>query len=196
MFSIKKDKIIYIVLFVISVIGIATGINYQKTVSNETIKLFKKSFEFGLYNFFFGESFFLIFFSLFFSLVKHFVVFSLAAFWWWTYPLIPLNLFGIGFKMGIVMSFVISILKINGLLEIIALLIIVFFIMFVAIIFCKNITDKRIKLNRYNKIDYTDIRFILISGICVLVLTLILIFLFFLSKYSGLKLYGLFTTFL
>ena len=196
MFLIKKDRAIYIVLFVISAIGIATGINYQKTVSNETIKILKKSFEFGMYDFLLGEEFFKIFFSVVLSVCKHFIVFSLGALWWGTYPLIPLNLFGIGFKMGIVLSFVISLLKFNGILEIVSLSIIVFFIILCAVIYCKNVTEKRIKWNRYKKIDLTDIRFITISAIGAILLSLILILLFFLSKNSGMKLYGLFATFL
>ncbi len=196
MFLIKKDKIIYIILFFISAVGIATGINYQKTVSNETIRILKKSFEFGLYNFLFAESFIKIFFSALYSFFKHFIVFSIGALWWGTYPLIPFNLFGICFKMGIVLSYVISILKTNGIFEIFTLLIIVFFIIIISIIFCKKITDKRLKISRYKKFDYMDIKFILSGFIGIFIASIVLIFFYFLSKNSGLKLYGLFTTFL
>ena len=196
MFLIKKDKAIYTILFLISVIGIATGMNYQKTISVETIKTLKKSFEFGLYNFFLGTDFLKIYFSMIFSLFKHFIIFSLGMFWWGIYPIVLLNLFGIGFKMGIVLSFVISLLKFNGIMEIISVFIIVFFIVFCAVIYCKNITDNRINMSRYKKIDYKNIKFIVLSASGVVILSFILNFLFFISKNSGLKLYGLFTTFL
>ena len=42
---------------------------------------------------------------------KHYVIFLIGGFNWATFALIPLNLFGLGFKMGVVLSFVAAILK-------------------------------------------------------------------------------------
>lgn len=196
MFLLKKDKLLYSVLFFVSLIGIATGINYQKTISVETIKSLKNSFEFGLYNFFFSKSFIEIGFSAFCSLFKHYVIFLIGGFNWATFTLIPLNLFGLGFKMGVVLSLVAAILKGNGIFEILFLLFFIFFIVFSVVIFCKNLIEKRIKINRFRKIDYSDIRLILISFFAFLTVFIILIFLLYFSKFINLKLYGIFTTFL
>ena len=47
----------------------------QKQLNDTTITVIKKSFEFGLYEIFYGEQFLKIFIDVFVSVLKHFIVF-------------------------------------------------------------------------------------------------------------------------
>ena len=195
MFSVKKDKIIFICLLFVSLIGIATGINYQKQLNDTTITVIKKSFEFGLYEIFYGEQFLKIFIDVFVSVLKHFIVFFIGGISWFSYSVIPLNLFGIGFKLGIVLSYVTSMLKLKGVFEFFVLIIILFLIIVIFNFFCMQITMHKIN-NSIKKNNYFDKEFIYKTFVIFGIMIISIIVIYFLVINIKLNLFGLFKTIL
>ena len=196
MFFAKKDKIIYIILTVLILIGISTGMNYQKNFDSKLIDSMKKTFEFGLFNFFGGDGFYQICFFMLLSFFKHFLVLSSGAISWITYPVMLLNLFGVGFKFGTVFYFLFSVLGLSGFVEIIIISVILIYIIFLFILYSKRLTDLRLKISLLKKIRYEDYRFLIISFFQGIFSMLVLFVLYVLLKNTSLKLYGLFKTFL
>lgn len=193
LFSIKKDKIVFVCFLFISLIGLSTGINYQKQLTNTSVEIIKKSFEFGLFGFFYGEKLFKIFVNIIISCLKHFFVFFVSGLSWFFYPVIPLNLFGICFKLGIVLSYITSILKIKGFFEISVLIFLLFFIIVLFSFLCTQITIQKIK-NSIQKINYIDKEFTYKNVLLLVLMIIGIIFIYFLGINIKFSLYGLFKT--
>ena len=196
MFKSQKEKIIFIILLFLSVIGVSTGINYQHFLANDTLNVAKKTFEFGMYYFFAGEKFIKIFLSVEFSFVKHFLIFSVGGIWWITYPFIPINLFCVGFKMGVAVSFIVSVLKIKGLASIIFLCLYTFFIIFVCTYYCFILTVKKRNSFKLKGITNIDLGFFTKAFLLNVLLSFGLGVFLLLFKILNLGLYGIFKTFL
>ncbi len=196
MFKNQKEKIVFIILLFVSVVGVSSGINYQHSLGNDTLSVAKKTFEFGMYYFFAGEKFIKIFLSVVFSFIRHFLIFSVGGILWITYPFIPINLFCVGFKMGVAVSFVVSILKINGFASIIFLCIYAFFIIFASTYYCFILSVKKMNSFKQKGITTMDLKFFTRAFLFNALLSFGLGIFLLLFKNLNLGLFGIFKTFL
>ncbi len=193
MFFRKKDRVYFVCFILIIFLGISVGINYQKIAGDNTLKIAKNCFEFGFYDYLCGSSYLKIFFSLLISFFKHFVIFSLGKIFLFFTPIIPINLFGITFKMGVVLSYIISIMRTNGFLEIIYMgmlcVIIIGSFMIYSLILLTDGGQKNVKVNM-------NIKSFFVCAMIIFVVCLFILFLMFLSDALSMKTYGILKTFL
>ncbi len=195
MFS-YKEKIKFAVFLLLGALGFATGINYSLSLSSDSISTIKGCFEFGIYPLLEGRNNIKIFFNAFLSSVKHYLLFLSGVFSWILFPLVPINLFCVCFKIGVSVEYIFSTIGIKGLLSNVFLFAYFLLIILVAVIFSYLIFNRRLSHIKQSKTDYQDILFIKNTAISLVVLIILQIAVLFCFKFTGSTLFGLLNTFL
>lgn len=188
------EKIKLCIFFLISAVGFTSGINFMFNLNG--IDSIKKCFEFGMYEFFQGQNYYIVFMTLLFSVLKHYIFMFICHIFWISFPFVPLNLFGLSFKMGVVASSVIKTLGFQGFFECVFVILIVIAVLFSASIFSYFLFNRRLYHSRYNKIDYTDIIFLKKSLIYAFVFCFFITIIYLFSNVFELNLHGFINTFL
>ena len=192
----RKERFKLLIFFLVASIGFFTGLNYFKNADIRIIQTAKGCFEFGLLQLLENENLFIIFCRILVSSIKYYFFMILGAFSWWLFGMIPANVFSLGFKQGVAVSFIVKLLGVKYFFD--CLLICLFsigvlvFFSFVSL----KIFNKRLHTFKYSKINNTDRTFLLNIMLMhiFLVVTVFLFFLFLLIFSS--HLYGLTQTFL
>lgn len=193
MFLEKRDKIILLSIIFIAFLGVSVGINYQKINNNDTLKIAKSCFEFGLYDFIFGKEYIVVFLRLLLSVIKHFIIFTLCKIFYFFIPIIYFNLFCINFKLGVFLSFVISTMKGNGIFEIFFTIIFCLFFSGVFEFYSAFLLSKEDKIFRKSFINLKTISLFIFA---LLLAVFIGCFILIVSDMIGLRLHGILKTFL
>lgn len=180
----------------LSAIGFASGLHYARAVGVEQIINIKGCFEFGLWALLSGSSFGSCFGRLALSCLKNFGMLFLGCLSWGTFLLVPVSLFGISFKMGVCFSFASGILRWQGILEILFLMVLSLLVMAAAVLFSTVILNRCLYHSRVKHIDMTDKNFFLGSLAALGIFFVCIAVLLALCCFTNNHLYGFFNTFL
>ncbi len=192
----QKERFKFLVFFLVACIGFFAGINYFENSDIKIVQIAKGCFEFGLLQLLENKNLFILLCNIVVSSTKYCVLMVLGSLSWWLFALIPANAFSLGFKQGIVVSFVIRLLGIRYFFD--CLLICLFssgILVFFSFI-CLKIFNKRLYSVKFSKTNNTDREFLL-NMILMYVFLIIGVFLFFVFlKIVPSRLCGLTQTFL
>ncbi len=151
-----RDRIIIFVFLLLGAIGFATGVNFIKNSKDISVYYIKDCFEFGIFPLMEGKQIQSIIISIITSSIKHYLIFLMGSLSWFLFPLVPVNMFCVSFKMGVVLTYVISLLGIKGFFSNSAMLVFCLFVIFSALCFCYFIFVfrlERVNKSRINKND-------------------------------------------
>ncbi len=158
---ISKNQVrVFAVFALVAVIGFATGINYKDIVGNRIFTVGKGCFEFGLLYLFGGKQLKKCMLNALASAGKSFAVMCAGAFSWLTFLLVPLELFGIGFKTGVSFACVALPVKVMRLAEVLPMLLFSLTVMLAFTLLATGITERRVYHSRKKRLDSTDAEFI------------------------------------
>lgn len=195
MFS-NREKIKIALFLLLAALGFATGINYRANLSDNSITTIKGCFEFGIYPLLEGRNNADIFIDVVVCTIKHYLLLLSGVFSWVVFPVVPINLFCICFKIGVSLSYVFSILGVKGIFCNFFLFLFCLLIMSVAVMLSYLILNRRIYHISSKKFDYYDLLFIKKSVLCLVMFSVVLILFLYLFKITDSGLYGLLNTFL
>lgn len=191
-----KEKIKIALFLILGALGFATGINYRITISENSFSTIKGCFEFGIYPLLEGRNNGDIFINAFFCTIKHYLLFISGMFSWLAFPLVPINLYCLCFKIGVSISYVFSVIGIKGLFSNLFLFVFYIFIMIVSVMFSYFILNRRIYRTVNKKISSDEVLFVKNSIIGLIIFFIALSLFLFVFKITGSRLYGLLNTFL
>lgn len=193
MSSLLKKVIVCCLVFV-AAIGFAAGMNFS--VNFDVYENAKRCFSFGVYEFFQGKDFYKIFFSSIISTIKFYIIHICGIFSWWTFPIMPINLFCISFKIGVTSSFVLNILGFSNMVESVYFVLIICIFLIYALLFSVSVLERKIYHLRIKKFDISDFEYLKKTLLCAFLFIAIINCLYTVSSGLGLKLFGFFNTFL
>ncbi len=161
-----RNKQLYILIFIVF-LGFFTGINYQQAIDEKTALIAKKSMEFGLLQLFEGKGVVTILLFLLLSTCKHFFLFLLGSINRVLVILIPVNLFAVSFKCGLILSFIYEKINFNGIIVVVFLFVIILWAIFIADILMKKCLS--VCENTYTKVIAISVIMIIINTVIILI---------------------------
>ncbi len=190
----KKYVRLFAVLALVAVTGFATGINYKQMAGNTIFSVGKGCFEFGLLYLFAGKTLKKCIFGALVSSFESFAVMCAGALSWLTFLLMPLELFGISFKMGVSFACVALPFSTIKLPSAFPMLLFVLTVMFAFVLLASAVTERRVYHSRKRKLDSTDADFIkyLAAGFIIFFLINVVFIMF--SHVTNIGLKGFFGT--
>ncbi len=152
---------------IIAAVGFSTGIHYSGILGAEQIEAAKGCFEFGLWALFSGGGYGECIGKLVFSCLKNYGMFILGCFSWLLFAIVPVTLFGVGFKTGVCFSFVAAVLRWRGIVEIIFMMFVSLIVLAAAVLLAIAVLNRCIYHQNFKRMDNSDKNFLFHSLIAL-----------------------------
>ena len=191
-----KDITKFLVFLFFSIVGFSAGMNFFDNVDTYTVESAKGCFEFGLYQILTNEKEFVVFIMILFSALKYIGIMIVGIFSWWLFPIVPMNDFFLGFKMGVAACFAFKIMGIGGFFDCALLSVLIVGILVFMAYVSYVILNRRLYHVKNRRIDTTDKIFLMKTLLYVIIFVFAVYFFFVFLKLSQSRLCGLTQTFL
>ena len=189
-------RIRFAIFILIFLLGYFTGSNFFDNISIDMISHTRGCFEFGLIAIIEGDGPYAVFIKMIKDAVKHFLLMAPAAFFRLMYPLMVVDHYCVGFKVGVATSVIFGLFGLKGIGE-------CFFIVLYSIVVCAFFVcftcgiSARISIRgRNSRFNGSDIAFLKSNGMIFGLFITLLGIVFSLSKVFGLRIIGLSGSFL
>ena len=154
-----KENLKLIFMLLLVSIGYSTGLHYQKIIGLNVLTVAKGCFEFGLLSLMLGKTISSSVAELLVSSLKHYFVMGLSSLNKMLFPFLYINLFGIGFKMGVCTSTVTFSLGINGVFSAFYIILFSLIVMLFSAFFAYCVFNRQIYRIKINRITNEEIMF-------------------------------------
>ena len=191
-----RDRIIVVIFLLLGAIGFATGVNFIKNSKDISVYFIKDCFEFGIFPLMEDKQIQSIIISIITSSIKHYLIFLTGSCSWALFPLVPVNMFCISFKMGVILTYVVSLLGIKGFFSNGAMLVFCLFVIFSAICLCYFISVFRFERVNKSRINKNDILFFKKTLLFFLIFIVLLSLFVLMLKFTNSLISGLLNSFL
>ncbi|MBR2861545.1 MAG: hypothetical protein IKB86_06880 [Clostridia bacterium] len=190
----NRENLKLIFMLVLVSIGYSTGIHYQKIIGLNVLSVAKGCFEFGLLSLLLGKPFSNTVLELLGSSIKHFFVLGLSSLSKVLFPFLFVNLFGLGFKLGVCTGTVISAFGLKELLPNLFIVLFSVIIMIFSSVFAYFVFNRQIYRLRIKRIDSSEIEFYKQTSKGLVIFLIILFLMLCLASFTNLGLKGFFNT--